>query len=139
MGLKIDSSYNSIKVLKGNNEVLLFKGNTIGMESYKGDTELKEVDILEGVKTISISAFQDCTSLTKVTIPASLKRIEWNAFAGCSALKEMVLPTSLNKVDCCFGRGVSKLTLFNPSSDEIIKMLKQGYAIDLNSHDDHWN
>ena len=79
MGLKIDSSYNIIKVLKGNNEVHSFKGNAIGMESYKGDTELKEVDILEGVKTISIGAFQDCTSLTKVTIPASLKRKKENA------------------------------------------------------------
>ena len=56
-------------------------------------------------------------------------------------LQKVVVPDSLDEVDCWFGN-VDKLTLINPSSDELVKDLKQGYAMDFHykgeSHGDHW-
>ena len=146
MGIKIDSSYNSVKIkyVNAKEERILFKGYTIRRERYKGEADLKEIKISEGIKGIGVSAFENCSSLTTVTLPSSLKRIEWNSFAGCSALHEIVLPASLDEVDCWFdGRGVAKLTLSNPSSDELIKELREGYAMDFyykgEPRGDHWD
>ena len=110
---------------------------------YQGDDSLTEIEIRDNVIAIHNEAFMNCTSLTTVTLPSSLKRIEQNAFIGCTALQNVVTPDSLDEVDCWLGnRGVAKLTLFNPSSDELVNYLKQGYAMDFHykgeSRGDHW-
>ena len=96
------------------------------------------------MRIIGASAFEKCTSLVSVTLPSSLKRIEWNSFVDCTALKEIILPVSLDEVDCWFdGKGVAKQTLFKPSSDELIKGLRNGYAMDFyykgEFRSDHWD
>lgn len=106
--------------------------------------DLKEIIVPEGITSIESEAFLDCSSLTTVTIPDSLHRIEFNAFIGCTALQKIVLPSSLNEIDCWFdGQGVAKMTTSNPSSDELIKNLKEGYAIDFHYKGeykgDHWD
>lgn len=133
-----------IKIVNNETETAIFKSEDdyIG-NVYQGDDSLTEIEIRDNVIAIGNEAFMNCTSLTTVTLPSSLKRIEQNAFIGCTALQEIVIPDSLDEVDCWLGdRGVAKLTLSNPSSDELVKYLKQGYVMDFHykgeSRGDHW-
>lgn len=104
----------------------------VSVNYMKGHNELEELKFSNGITQICSSAFEGCESLTTITFSESLKRIDVNAFAGCRSLQTIVLPPSLVEVDCWLeGRGVSKITLHNPSSDELIKYLKQGYAMDF--------
>ena len=145
MGLKIDGSYNGIEVKYSNAEAkfILIKGNSIIEESFKGEKDLEEVTINDGVKIIGTCAFENCTSLATISLPSSLKRIERNSFVGCTTLKKIILPASLDEVDCRLDGGVAKLTLFHPSSDELIKELRKGYVMDFHyigeSPNNHWN
>ena len=105
---------------------------------------IKGIIIPEGITTIEENAFEGCVNLTSITLPCSLKHIRCNAFAGCPGLREIVFPDSLEEVDCRLdGRGVSKITLSEPSPDELIENLKQGYAMDFyykgEYRDDHWD
>ena len=111
---------------------------------YPSTNTSTSYEIPDGVTSISDEAFSGCQALTTVTIPDSLHRIEFNAFIGCIALQKIVLPSSLNEIDCWFdGRGVAKMTTSNPSSDDIIKKLKEGYTIVLHYdgeyRSDHWD
>lgn len=142
MAIKIRGCYKTIKV-SGETENIFVTSKAIGRAANKGNDTLKEVELIDDITTVSESAFEDCTSLTTVTLPPSLKRIEQNAFIGCTALQKVVTSDSLDEVDCWLGnRGVAKLTLFNPSSDELVNYLKQGYAMDFHykgeSRGDHW-
>ena len=138
MAIKVRGCYKTINV-SGETETIFVTSEVFG--GHKGDDTLKEVELREGITTVGVSAFEDSTFLSTVTFPHSLKRIERNAFLGCSALQKVVVPDSLDDVDCWFGN-VAKLTLINPSSDELVKDLKQGYAMDFHykgeSHGDHW-
>ena len=141
MAIKIRGSYKTINV-SGETENVFVTSKAIG-RANKGNDTLKEVELIDGIMTVCESAFEDCTSLTTVTLPPSLKRIEQNAFIGCTALQEIVIPDSLDEVDCWLGdRGVAKLTLSAPSSEELVKYMKQGYAMDFHykgeSRGDHW-
>lgn len=146
MALKISKNSKFIKGTLTNGEEynLLTNGNVIPNRCYSKREDLKEIIVPEGITSIESEAFLDCTSLTTVTIPDSLHRIEFNAFIGCTALQKIVLPSSLNEIDCWFdGQGVAKMTTSNPSSDELIKNLKEGYAIDFHYkgeyRGDHWD
>lgn len=145
MGLKIDGSYNGIEVKYSNAEAssILIKGDSIIEECFKGEKDLEEVTINDGVKIIGTCAFENCTSLATISLPSSLKRIERNSFVGCTTLKKIILPASLDEVDCRLDGGVAKLTLFHPSSDELIKELRKGYVMDFHyigeSPNNHWN
>ena len=145
MGLKIDGSYNGIEVKYSNAEAssILIKGDSIIEECFKGEKEFEEVTINDGVKIIGASAFENCTSLATISLPSSLKRIERNSFVGCTTLKKVILPASLNEVDCWLDGGVAKLTLSNPSSDELINELRKGYAMNFHymgeSPNNHWD
>lgn len=144
MALKLTSHGLGIKYAdKETKESNCYDSGILQPYAMRGDTKIEEVEIL-GFKQICTGAFQDCTSLTCVTITGPLHRIDCNAFVGCTALQKIILPASLEEVEVELGiPGVAKLTLFNPSSDELIENLKQGYAIDLyykdEYRDDHWD
>ena len=111
---------------------------------YKGNTELEEVEFGDNITQIGAYAFENCTSLTTVTFHTSLIRIDPNAFAGCTALQKIVAPDTLEEVDCWLdGKRAVKLSLFNPSSEELIENLKKGYPMDLYYkgvfRDDYWD
>lgn len=111
--------------------------------SYQGDDELEIVDFKGVITQIGADAFQDCTSLSLIIFHESLHRIDINAFAGCTALHKIIFPESLEEVEYWTdGRGVVKTTLFKPSSEELIKNLQRGYAMDLRykgkEESDHW-
>jgi len=133
-----------ITLVNGEEYGILINEEVISCGHYKGNDEFKEIIIPNGIKTICSEAFLDCTSLTTITLPESLHRIDIDAFVGCTALQKIILPTSLDEVECWLdGSGVSKMTLSQPSSDELIKHLKEGYAVDLyykgEFRDDHWD
>ncbi len=132
------------KINEEGSEPVICHSSIISPGFWQGDKELQEVEFGSHITQINSYAFEDCTSLTTITIQESLHRIDFNAFAGCTALQKIEIPESLENVDCWFDRGrVSKITLFKPSSDELIENLKQGYAMDLyyegEENGDHWN
>jgi len=140
----LNSKTIEITLVNGEEFDILTNEEVIPCGRYKGNDEYKKIIIPNGIKTIGSEAFLDCTSLTTITLPESLHRIDIDAFVGCTALQKIILPTSLDEVECWLdGRGVSKITLSTPSSDELIKHLKQGYAVDLyykgEFRDDHWD
>ena len=69
-------------------------------------SEIRSVNIKNGVTSIGVYAFSNCTSLTSVTIPSSVTRIGKGAFLACSSLPNVSIPegvTSLEKyvfMDC---------------------------------------
>ena len=141
MAIKIRGSYKTIKV-SGETENIFVTNKAIG-QSNKGDDTLKEVELTDGIITICEGAFEDCTALTTVVIPKSVVAIEQNAFLGCKSLQGVIV-SGLEEVDCWFdGRGVAKLSLFEPSSGELVEYLKKGYRMDLhfkgNPRADHWD
>ena len=126
-----DSKWLRTKLSNGEESGYLINSNSISRNSNKGDTELEKVEIPNGITTICEGAFEGCTALTSVVIPESVVAIEQNAFWGCESLQEVTV-TGLEEVDCwCDGRGVTKLTLFEPSSGELVENLKKGYRLDL--------
>ena len=120
-----------------------YLNNSISADEWKGDEELEEVE-LEYITQVHSGAFADCTSLTTLSFHDSLKRIDPNAFAGCTALQKIVLPENLDEVDCWFdARGGAKMTISEPTSEDLIDNLKKGYPMDLyykgEFRDDHWD
>lgn len=138
MALKITKDSKFIKGTLTNGEVLgvLFHGDRIPFGHYKHRNDLKEIIIPEGITSIDSEAFFDCASLTTITFPESLRRIEYNAFVGCTSLQKIVLPSSLREVEFWFDRG-TKYCPLSLSSNDIIKNLLEGYAMDL-YHNDEW-
>ena len=144
MGFKITNYFVCIKkVNQEERESVFCRENSIPVDAWKGDAELEEVELGEYITQVHSGAFADCASLTTLTFHDSLKRIEPNAFVGCTALQKIVLPENLDEVDCRLdAKGVAKLTLSRPTSEELIENLKQGYPMDFyykgEFRNDHW-
>lgn len=76
-------------------ETIKFSGSTqynweIGVGAFAQCTNLKEIQIPEGVSKIKDCAFCDCFDLETVRFPKSLKSIGKHAFAGCDRLKNVI-------------------------------------------------
>ena len=144
--MKLKLTTNIIELKKKNEidwEPQVLGESIVPANSYQGDTELELVEFSDTITQIGADAFQDCTSLSLIIFHESLHRIDIYAFAGCTALHKIIFPDSLEEVECWSdGRGVAKTTLFKPSSDELIKNLQQGHAMDLRykgeAEHDHW-
>ncbi len=80
----------SIKILGGKTKV-------ISDCAFQICSQLKTVEIGEGVETIGAYAFFDCGSLTSVTIPDTVTSIGAMAFAK-SAITEIVIPDSVTEI-----------------------------------------
>lgn len=64
------------------------------LDSLRG-TNIKRLELLEGVTSINGSSCYQCTNLVEVILPNSLKSIGDQAFNECSNLKNINLPDSL--------------------------------------------
>ena len=71
---------------------------SIGIETFYGLQELREVSIPSTVTTIYDNAFQMCTKLTEITIPDSVETIGNGAFGRCWSLKNVRLPKGLTTI-----------------------------------------
>ena len=59
-------------------------------ENYlKGNKEVTEVKIPEGIKNIRYGAFVECSNLKTIYLPSTLQKIELNVFAKCNSLKKV--------------------------------------------------
>lgn len=68
---------------------------TIGVDAFKGKTNLRQVMIPSTVDIIDDNAFSGCTSLVDFSVPMSVVSINDNAFRGCIQLNKIMLPNSL--------------------------------------------
>ena len=84
-------------------------------------TNLKKVEITEGVTNISKKAFYNCKTLEEVSISNTVTEIDDYAFQYCSSLKAVTIPDSVTSIgkycfDSCtslsnisFGKGLSEI------------------------------
>lgn len=68
---------------------------TIGVDAFKGKTNLQQVMIPSTVDTIDDNAFSGCTRLVDFSVPMSVVSINNNAFRDCIQLNKIMLPNSL--------------------------------------------
>lgn len=79
------------------------------------NTEIKELNLGDGVRVISNSAFSYCTSLTKVNT-GNVHSICNAAFAGCSALEEVTFGANLKRVERNAFNGTKSSKILNLES-----------------------
>lgn len=71
---------------------------------------ISSIKIPEGVTSIGIGAFESCSSLSSIEIPDSVTSINRGAFRECSSLSSIKIPNSVTSIgDSAFG-GCTKLT-----------------------------
>lgn len=76
---------------------------------FKGCSNLKSVEIEEGISEIDWYAFYDCTSLTDIALPSTLTTAGDFAFRGCTSLENISIPSSLSDIPSRFCSGCSAL------------------------------
>ena len=90
-------------------ETVIFESNSqmrsFGYGTFKGCSNLKNIDLPESLTTFGGYTFSKCTSLERITIPkgvivlgsTSMPYYAWsnNEFEGCTSLKEVHLPETM--------------------------------------------
>ena len=142
MALKIGKDTRVITLTRTNTRIQ--NSDIIMDDAYKGDVELTEVELGEGITEIREGAFADCCNLTTIKFPSTLKLIRQNAFTGCTSLKTIILPDTLEDVECWFRNRIGKICLRPPFSDDLIQHLLDSQGeIDLyykgEFRDDYWD
>lgn len=95
-----------------------YKSSVSENDGLRGNKEITDVYIEDGITTIGVNAFRDCTSLKTVRLPKTLQTFEGDdngsyCFAGCTALKTVYIPEGVTKIPvgtfdgCLFLRTVS--------------------------------
>ena len=86
----------------GNRDIVYVKiggcVTTIGVDAFKGKTNLQQVMIPSTVDTIDDNAFSGCTSLVDFSVPMSVVSINDNAFRDCIQLNKIMLPNNLTTI-----------------------------------------
>lgn len=91
-------------------------------ESHSFYSDLREVELPEGLSYIGARAFCDSPNLTKVKIPSTVTKIKQSAFSGCTGLTKIELPPQLEEVGYRSFYGCSGLTEITiPSSVKTIR------------------
>lgn len=65
----------------------------VAKDGFAHMSNLKSVEIPEGIKYIEENAFKECTKLKEITIPSSVVRIGKGAFSSCDRLKTVSIYT----------------------------------------------
>lgn len=122
MALRInrDTHFVDATMVDGTCDCVLFQGTVIEAGAWRDESNLKEIEIDNGVTEIETGAFENCTALTKVALPESVKVIRSGAFDGCTALETVVMPSTLQSVECRIDR-VSKLSTYNVTPSLLIQ------------------
>lgn len=76
----------------------IYQVTAVGKSAFEGETNLKRIEIADGVETIEQSAFYDCTNLTGVIIPESVTAIGDYAFGECESLETLTLPEGIKTI-----------------------------------------
>ena len=86
---------------------------SMGSDVFSQCTALTEAEFPSGMKEIPSSTFSGCRSLTSFCIPESVTEIGQNAFSGCSALAVLEIPDSVESIGMYAFYGCSSLTEFD--------------------------
>lgn len=84
--------------------------SSVSDDAFVGDTQIKSVELEEGVKQIGSRAFKDCSKLESITLPESLTYIFSEAFSGCTSLKEAAIPSKIKYITNNMFTGCTSLT-----------------------------
>ena len=96
-------------------------------DAEKHFTQLKSVEIEDGIASIGESAFAYCTSLEKAELPNSIGQMGEKAFYECTRLKSIFIPDKIvNICKRCFYGCTSLSDVHLPDSLDLIDM----YAFD---------
>ena len=90
--LYIPSEYNGYKVKQ-----VAGKGNT-QYNALKNMSNVKIVEIEEGITSIGDYAFYNCRGLTKIEIPKGVTSIGSSAFSNCSSLTSIEIPEGVTNI-----------------------------------------
>ena len=63
------------------------------------NSDIKSVDIKDGVSSVGAYAFYECTRLTEITIGNNVTSIGRCAYSSCSNVKSVVIPVSVTSID----------------------------------------
>ena len=66
--------------------------NRVGYQTFAGCTNLKSVNIPNGIKYVETEAFLDCSSLESIAFPTSVTKFHENVLSGCDSLRDVVIP-----------------------------------------------
>ena len=90
-----------------------YKGKTvkkIGASAFKNITEIKKVILKEGLEEINSASFRGCTNLEEVEFPTTLKYVGSNVFNGCKKLKSAIIPEGMDEVPAGYIYGCETIT-----------------------------
>lgn len=94
------------------NQVLRIQGSgemMVTSSTREHWTDVKTVEIGDGVTSIDSFAFYKCSNIEKIIIPESVASIEYYAFCDCSSLKDIVLPDKITSIEESIFSGCSSL------------------------------
>ena len=78
---------------------IVFGGECVPNYILKSNSNVKEVEIKNGVTSIGLDAFCYCTNLTNIVIPDSIINIGSSAFEGCSKLTtDIIIPDGVTTI-----------------------------------------
>lgn len=97
--------------------------------AFKGNKDIKEIQIGNNVKTIGDSAFEGCTNLKKVKFTSGLKKVGKNAFKGCTKLKSAKLPGTVTNIGKGAFKNCTALKEFKIGKKKSIKNNKKKLSI----------
>lgn len=84
--------------LYGDGRLVIEGSGLIDSDSFNGKTNIKYIEIKDGITSIGDYAFGSCEDLRKVTLPESLENIGNGAFRECSRLDSIVLPDKITEI-----------------------------------------
>ena len=71
---------------------------SIGEKAFKGNANIKSVNIPKTVNTIGSQAFYECSALEVINLPENLIAISDHCFYGCYSLSEIVIPQNVKTI-----------------------------------------
>ena len=103
-------------VYKNGKGVITFDGELtkIGPSAFNGSTNLRSIQVPEGIRSIEVYAFFECEELVNVVLPEGVVTIAQKAFSGCGKLSGINFPESLSEIKVAAFENCSSLKKATP-------------------------